>query len=298
MKKTTKQAIALSLIMAGVLVVLFPLLWIVYDQSQEAKLTQNYQQRIKAMSNTELKSCLADINTYNQTLNQAKAGYVDPFVQEVKEATNPMKKFGYQDVVATIELPKIGETLNVYWGADDGHLSMGAAIIEGTDFPVGKPGTRPVIAAHRGGWRFIAFYHLDQYDVGDEVILHVLDKTYVYRMVSSEFILPSEGEKILRIPGKDMLTLLTCDYYPRNWRRLIVNFERVLSQAEKQQLEAERKDGKTDLATNPTTAELNLDSQKLSGRVKAFKYGIWALIVLLILLLLWLVRKFWRLYRT
>ncbi len=66
------------------------------------------------------------------------------------------------------------------------------------------------IAGHRGFRAGRYFNELSKVPVGEEVLLHAGDETYVYEVTSSEVIEPTYVEVLDDTPGKDEITLITC----------------------------------------------------------------------------------------
>ena len=70
------------------------------------------------------------------------------------------------------------------------------------------------------------FDALDQLSVGDYFIISVLGEDHAYRVTSTEVVLPDETESLAIVPGKDLVTLVTCTPYGLNTHRLLVHAER------------------------------------------------------------------------
>lgn len=169
---------------------------------------------------------LSEIEKYNKSLND-EVNIVDPFAND--DYASDYSFFEDKDqVFAYLSIPKIDVTEPVYLDASKKHLAMGVAHIEGTDLPSEKSGTRAVIAGHRGYYQAIMFWNLDKLSVGDSVYLSWPNKTLEYKVADKEIIEAWEWEKLDSIPGKKMLTLLTCDpLTPPRKQRLLVNCELV-----------------------------------------------------------------------
>lgn len=164
----------------------------------------------------------------NQERSDKKGGsIVDPFDLEKFRTADPTgadrdTPFGY------LVIPKLDVKNFLYLGADEQHLMEGVAQVEGTDLPIGGKSTRSVIAGHRGTHRVsMMFRWLDKLAPGDKIYLYTPEGKLTYAVTDQEIILPSQNEKLLPVPGKDMITLLTCDPFPYNTHRLLVNAERV-----------------------------------------------------------------------
>ena len=76
-----------------------------------------------------------------------------------------------------------------------------------------------IIAAHRG-WNGASFFlDIPELEPGDEVIVTNLWETLTYKVTGTEIIEPNDVDKILILPEKDMLTLLTCHPYGSGGRQ-------------------------------------------------------------------------------
>lgn len=130
------------------------------------------------------------------------------------------------EMIGTIEIPKIDETLSVYLGTSEDILQKGAGVIKGSSLPVGGESTHSCISAHRGLVRKEFFTRLDELKVGDIFILHVLGEKLVYRVNSVEEVLPTNVDSLKISKGEDLVTLITCTPYGINTHRLYVHAQR------------------------------------------------------------------------
>ena len=107
------------------------------------------------------------------------------------------------DVFATISIPKMNLEMPVYLGAS-------------------KENINSVLAGHRG-YRGVPFFRdIENLQIGDEVTINNYWQELKYIVSDIQIILPSESEKILIQEGKDMITLITCHPYRRNYQRYVV----------------------------------------------------------------------------
>lgn len=157
-------------------------------------------------------------------------------------------------------------------------------MVEGTDLPLGGPGTRSVIAGHRSTIIDVTLLHADKLQKGDLLYIDLGDKILTYQMVESRLIDPEEWQEVLPQEGKDLISLLTCDpVYPPFVNRLIVDFERV----EEKEVKA---DGKTYVKMPGPQPQDLLESQPSLDQVKTeekvIKYaniGLWLIFILVII---------------
>jgi sortase A len=116
-------------------------------------------------------------------------------------------------------------------GTDEDAFRNHAGVhVRGTGFPWQRQ-ANVYIAGHRLGYvgtpSFLAFWDLNNVDVGDKVfVTDSTDRRYVYK-VFKDFVVDPKDVFVLRpLRGKNILTLQTCTL-PDYSRRLIVQAERV-----------------------------------------------------------------------
>lgn len=126
-------------------------------------------------------------------------------------------------VEGSVIIPKISVNLPIYHGTSETVLASGAGQMYGSSFPVPGDNVRSVIAAHTGFLRAMMFTRLTEMKVGDFFYIKTMGQTYAFRVTSIQIILPTDADAVKIIPGKDMVTLLTCYPYGINTHRLLVN---------------------------------------------------------------------------
>jgi sortase A len=150
------------------------------------------------------------LSTYNESLWNQSLSTVDPFGEgEITEDTVPKVSTDYSSIFAYIDIPKIDQTLPVYLGATDEHLAVGAAVIQGTSLPIGGLNTNSVISGHTGLVQKF-FTDLPELAIGDTITITNRWETLHYRVTGNILIWPDQSEYLAVVPGKDMITLLTC----------------------------------------------------------------------------------------
>ena len=70
------------------------------------------------------------------------------------------------------------------------------------------------------------FCDIEIMEIGDEVIIKNLWETLKYRVSNIKIINPSDSQEVLIQSGKDMVTLITCHPYTKNYKRYVVYCER------------------------------------------------------------------------
>lgn len=127
------------------------------------------------------------------------------------------------EMAGYITIDAMGVSLPLYIGADEENLMKGAAVLANTSMPIGGESTNCVIAGHRGGYNGQAvFRDIEVLQAGDVVTVTNAWETLEYEVVKSIVIMPDDIEAIKIMPGKDMLTLMTCHPYGDNTQRYVV----------------------------------------------------------------------------
>jgi sortase A len=118
-------------------------------------------------------------------------------------STPPKLKEG--DLVGRLEIPRLDLSVMVLEGVASRTLRLGAGHIPGTPFP--GTGSNAGIAAHRDSF----FRALSKIQQNDRIRFQTPQKTYEYRVVSTEIVEPTDVA-VLDATSAETLTLVTC--YP------------------------------------------------------------------------------------
>ena len=162
--------------------------------------------------NSPLAQLHRDAESYNERLFEEKQiGLDSPAAYE--KPSFDLSDYGLSgEVFAVLTIPALNLEMPVYLGAGSTHLTAGAAHLSETSLPMGGNNTNCVIAGHRG-WNGAAYFRdLPKLQIGDEVIITNLWETLTYKVIDRKDISATDTDAILIQPGKDLLTLLTCDY--------------------------------------------------------------------------------------
>ena len=130
-------------------------------------------------------------------------------------------------MMGIVEIPKIAIKLPIYHGTGDEVLQKAAGHLEGSSLPIGGESTHAVISAHRGLPSASLFTDLDQLEIGDHFLIHVLDETLCYEVDQILVVDPEDTSALAVEDGEDLVTLLTCTPYGVNTQRLMVRGHRV-----------------------------------------------------------------------
>lgn len=146
-------------------------------------------------------------------------------VGSVTTSSSPSSAVAAEDggVLGRLDIPRIGVSVMVVEGVEDGDLKRAAGHIPGTA-PPGEPGNVG-IAAHRDTF----FRPLRSIKTDDMITLSTIKGAYRYRVASTQVVRP-EDVQVLYPTGSDTLTLVTCfpfDYVGSAPKRFIVRADRL-----------------------------------------------------------------------
>ena len=191
----------------------------------------NYNTSTQTMSDEEINSELAKAQNFNELL--AKSALNDEEKDEYNAAMSEYENIlNYDDIMCTIEIPKINVDLPVYHDSTDStdreeKLKKGCVHLANTSLPIGGASTHAVISAHSGYPEQVFFDELDKLQIGDTFKINVLNKTLTYKVCEINIVDPDDSSKLEIENGKDYVTLVTCYPYSINTHRLCVRGERV-----------------------------------------------------------------------
>nr|WP_243278127.1 class C sortase [Clostridium yunnanense] len=215
----------------------------------------------------------AYIKEYNKRLWNLSAYTSDPFRKELGVSIKGnIKTEDKASVFAYIKIDKIHQTLPLYLGATDDHLSKGAAVIQGTSIPIGGENTNSVIAAHTGQVQKF-FTDLPELEPGDDIEITNHWQTLYYKVTGNKIILPDQQEYLSIVNGVDMITLLTCYSITSKNDRLLV-FAKRYSQGTKEKIE-----DKIDSSLHPYLTEVELKIKPWYEKPQTFASGVALLLV-------------------
>ena len=189
---------------------------------------KNYSESTQTMSDDEIDNELAKAQNFNELL--VKSALNDEEKDEYNAAMSEYENIlNYDDIMCTIEIPKINVDLPVYHDSTDREekLKKGCVHLANTSLPIGGASTHAVISAHSGYPEQVFFDELDKLQIGDTFKINVLNKTLTYKVCEINIVDPDDSSKLEIENGKDYVTLVTCYPYSINTHRLCVRGERV-----------------------------------------------------------------------
>ncbi len=233
MKKNYTILIFPILFLAGLSLLLYPLVSNEWNNYRQSKLISTYDAAVAEKTATgaidytmEKKQALG----YNEALKPyilpdsfANAGREDGADEVYMSCLN----LTGDGMMGYVEVPKINIKLPIFHTTEEEVLQTAAGHLEGSSLPVGGEGSHAVISAHRGLPSAALFTDLDRLSEGDCFLLYILDDVLCYKVDQISVVKPEDTTALAAEDGKDLVTLLTCTPYGVNSHRLLVRGYRV-----------------------------------------------------------------------
>lgn len=188
MKKKISIVLAGILFLAGLSLLLYPLVANQWNNYRQSKLISEYETVVKDESRKGTINYEKEwerANAYNQSLlpsilpdSFAIAAASDEPGEEYMSCLNILT----DEMMGYVEIPKINIKIPIFHTTSEEVLSKGAGHLEGSSLPVGGENTHSVISAHRGLPSASLFTDLDQLEDGDHFLIRVLDQTLCYEV--------------------------------------------------------------------------------------------------------------------
>ena len=223
LKLTKTNTFGYILILVGLLFVTLPLIRRSYKDYSARMAEKEFRQIQENRKAEEVAEETKNAEEYNEIVKNSDVSVSDPFTAE--DYKTSYEKFQNTNIpFAYLVIPKLDKRLPLYLDATLDHISRGVAQVDGTSIPVGGPGTRSVIAGHRGWWGDTMFLYLDQLNYGDYVYVERAEQTMRYVVSDKEVIDPYDWDKLAPRGDADIISLMTCSpFLPPRPNRLLVN---------------------------------------------------------------------------
>lgn len=222
MKKTKQKGVWLQVgliivFIIGVIIALYPFyvgaLNNFIDRYRVGQIArENTQQNATRLAKLEAKN--------KQATEKAKN---DPF----KNTSNKTKVDLKKHLIGKVIIPKIAVDIPLFDTTNSQTIQYGAAVLDGTAYPVGGKGTHSVVSSHRGLPERKLFTDLNKLKKGDIFIFEVYNKKLAYQIEEIKTVLPSDTSILQAEPGRDLASLLTCTPYMLNTHRLVLKGHRI-----------------------------------------------------------------------
>lgn len=233
MKNKGKVIGIIILFLAGLSLLLYPLVANQWNSYRQSRLISTYESQVSDLENGDGIDYEAEwerAKAYNASL--LPSILPDSFaIAQASDEPDPEYMASLNltgdGMMGIVEIPKIAIKLPIYHGTSDEVLQQAAGHLEGSSLPIGGESTHAVISAHRGLPSASLFTDLDQMKIGDHFLIHVLDNTLCYEVDQILVVEPEDTDALAVEEGEDLVTLLTCTPYGVNTQRLLVRGHRV-----------------------------------------------------------------------
>ena len=232
MKQKLKLIFVSLMFILGLVLFLYPLVNKYENKIEVNETKKNFEKTVEKLQeeskeeDSPLNKLYSDMKAYNEKIYKDKQSDLkDPWSYE--QSSFDLTKYGVENnIIGYIIVPHMEIELPIYLGANSDNMAKGAVHMSQTSLPIGGENTNCVIAAHRGYKGIPMFCDIEIMEIGDEVIIKNLWETLKYRVSNIKIINPSDSQEVLIQSGKDMVTLITCHPYTKNYKRYVVYCER------------------------------------------------------------------------
>ena len=224
-KRTVSTIVLLLVFVVGIGLLAYPTVSDWWNSMHQSRAITSYVEQVASLDDDTYEELLAEAQAYNESL----LGASDRFTlsdEELEEYESLLSVDG-TEVIGYLEIDKIDVELPIYHGTSSAVLQVGVGHLEGSSLPIGGESTHSVISGHRGLTSAKLLTDLDQLEVGDTFVIHVLDETLTYEVDQIRIVEPTDFSELAIVEGEDYCTLMTCTPYGINTHRLLVRGHRV-----------------------------------------------------------------------
>lgn len=227
------KIIPIVLVIAGILVLLYPVVVTYLQNSNNVRLADAYRNSQTEYTEEDRASWIEQAREYNET--NTDIPILDPWLARVAKDNSPYRDYLAQlspsgdpeNPMGALSIPAIDSKLPLFHGTDDDTLQRGVGHLYGSALPVGGEGHHSVLTGHTGLTTATMFDRLDEVEEGDVFYVDVLGEVIKYEVDQITVVLPDEIDDLQPEADRDLLTLITCTPYGVNSHRLLVRGERV-----------------------------------------------------------------------
>jgi sortase A len=234
------DGVMVIILFIGLGILSYPFIQNALNDYLDQKIITAYQVKQSAKSDDEIARIEGEQKAANKQL--AAVGNEPGVTDFIQSTTSSRKKKGTENyytkhTIGVLSIPAISASLPIFDVTNDLTLQKGAALLDGTSYPIGGKSTHAVISAHRGLSTAELFTKLPKLKIGDTFYIKINKKTRAYQIYTVKTIEPTHTELLKIQESKDIVTLMTCTPYMVNTHRLLVTGKRVPYKGqEKQQI--------------------------------------------------------------
>lgn len=227
-KKNHTTLILVLILLMGLSLLLYPSISDYWNSFHQSRSIIEYTQNVSTLDTEEYKKLWNLASDYNSKLIEKNNEYV--LSSDEKKEYESLLNVSDNGVMGYVEIPKIKCNLPIYHGTDESALQVAIGHLEWTSLPVGGESTHCVLSGHRGLPSAKLFTNLDELEIGDTFMLHVLAETLTYEVDQILIVEPQQTKNLKIVEGEDLCTLVTCTPYGINTHRLLVRGHRIENQ--------------------------------------------------------------------
>lgn len=233
MKKIVSKIVICIMFLAGLSLLLYPLVSNEWNTYRQEKLISSYDSQVAQKAEAGEIDYTAQWDAAKE-YNEALLPSILPDSFAIAAASDKPDEtymsclnLNGDGMMGYVEIPKIDIKIPVYHTVKDDVLEKAAGHLEGSSLPAGGESTHSVISAHRGLPSAALFTDLDKMEKGDHFLLYILDDVLCYEVDKISVVEPDDTKDLEVEEGQDLVTLLTCTPYGVNSQRLLVRGHRV-----------------------------------------------------------------------
>lgn len=230
------EILIVLLLLAALLCACWVPLMQIRSQGEQSVAANQASSKMAAWPEQKIREETAGAEAYNRMVADSGQGTLgeasDPFATSRGTSISD-RDLEYQSllqgpdmIMGTLRVPKISIHLPIYHGTSEQVLGRGVGHLYGTSLPVGGASTNAVLSGHRGLPSALLFTRLDELEIGDVLYIDLMGRTMGYRVAQIHVISPDDTHLYKVVPGRDLVTLMTCTPYGVNTQRLVVTAER------------------------------------------------------------------------
>ncbi|APT93605.1 fimbrial protein [Corynebacterium phocae] len=223
------SVISVILTIVGLVAILYPVAATIYMNSQQQGAVEVFSEQQESIPAEKLAEQIEQAREWNAA-NQG-GPILDPWLARISKDNELYQSYTEQlaltQVMGQVTIPSIDSKLPIYHGTTEEVLTKGIGHLFGSGLPVGGEGTHAVLTGHTGIPVATLWDNLIDVKKGDAIYLTVSGEDMKYKVYDLQVVLPGESDSLRPIPGRDVITLITCTPYGINSHRLLVHAERV-----------------------------------------------------------------------
>ncbi|WP_139995374.1 class D sortase [Paenibacillus paridis] len=214
-----KRILSYTLVVIGLLILLYPKASEWYDNRQQDKLMAEWEDA--TFDETAQQQAQQQYEQLTELFNEESGATDVPVVSTPTDAPTTAPVAQKIASIATLKIDKIKLKLPVVEGATQKNMKSATAHLKETT-AIGEVGNA-AIAGHRMRAKGRLFNRLGEVAVGDKIVVETKDQTYTYTVYKVSIVEPTDVS-VLNYNNKDkLLTLITCDPIVNPTHRLIIH---------------------------------------------------------------------------